>query len=168
MDQVDQYEEDRKRTDSLWRLGTLVGIVAVFLFGVVAICGTAHAKERITGPVPAEVIRVIDGDTIVVRAEPWLGLSIETSVRIWGVDTPELRGKCPEEKVAATKARQVLIDFIGIQRRVVLFDITWGKYAGRVVALVRVADAPESLDVYLIAGGHGRRYFGGKRKGWCK
>jgi hypothetical protein len=35
--------------------------------------GTVSAGETVPGPVPAEVLRVIDGDTIEVAAFIWLG-----------------------------------------------------------------------------------------------
>ncbi|HCX68087.1 MAG TPA: nuclease, partial [Rhodobiaceae bacterium] len=33
----------------------------------------AYAAERMAGPVEAEVVRVVDGDTLVARARIWLG-----------------------------------------------------------------------------------------------
>jgi endonuclease YncB( thermonuclease family) len=46
----------------------------------------------------ATVKRVVDGDTIDVRAELWPQFFIETRIRLAGIDTPELHGKCPEER----------------------------------------------------------------------
>ena len=42
-----------------------------------------------------------DGDTLTVDAEPWPGLTARTSVRVDGIDTPEIRGRCPAEKALA-------------------------------------------------------------------
>ena len=56
--------------------------------------------------VPATVTSVYDGDTIKVEAEVWPGITWTGSVRVLGVDTPELTGKCPEEKAAAVAARE--------------------------------------------------------------
>src|SRR5690606_10793304 len=63
-----------------------------------------RALNRLAGPVPAEVLRVVDGDTIEVRAHVWLGHEVTTLVRIAGIDTPELRGKCAAERTAARRA----------------------------------------------------------------
>ena len=53
------------------------------------------AKESLAGPVPATVERVIDGDTLVVRARIWHGQEIIVRVRLANVDTPELsRSAC--------------------------------------------------------------------------
>ena len=68
-----------------------------------AIAGTA---PTITGPVAAKVIKVYDGDTITVEAYPWPGITANASVRVDGVDTPEIRGKCESEKRKAVEARE--------------------------------------------------------------
>src|SRR5688500_17296733 len=38
---------------------------------------------------PAEVLRVLDGDTFEARVQLWPGLAITTRVRLRGIDTPE-------------------------------------------------------------------------------
>jgi len=64
------------------------------------------ADPAITGPVSAKVIKVYDGDTFTVEAYPWPGLEAKASVRVDGVDTPEIRGKCEAEKKKAIEARE--------------------------------------------------------------
>ncbi len=66
----------------------------------------AWAEPIIIGPVSAKVVKVYDGDTFTVEAYPWPGLEAKASVRIDGVDTPEIRGKCDEEKHKAIEARE--------------------------------------------------------------
>src|SRR5690348_9703714 len=63
------------------------------------------AMDALAGPVTAIVDRVVDGDTIQVRAQIWLGQSLTVRVRIEGVDAPELEARCPEERRMAEKAR---------------------------------------------------------------
>ena len=36
-----------------------------------SVASGAGAADRISGPVEAEILRVIDGDTILVSAKPW-------------------------------------------------------------------------------------------------
>ncbi len=62
-------------------------------------------SETIPGPIPATDLRIIDGDTIVVRARIWLGQDLDTLVRLDGVDAPELKERCPYENRLALKAR---------------------------------------------------------------
>ena len=42
---------------------------------------TARADSDLPGPIPAALVRVIDGDTIEVRARIWLDLDLTTRVR---------------------------------------------------------------------------------------
>lgn len=62
---------------------------------VLSLAAPLHAAEsgkriEIAGPVAAEVIRVIDGDTILVAAKPWPQQTMEVYVRLRGIDAPEL------------------------------------------------------------------------------
>ena len=115
--------------------------------------------------VPATVLSVYDGDTFWVEAEIWPGLTWQGSVRVRGVDTPEIRGKCVGGKVATIAARDFVRSTVG--ETVTLADIEEGKYAGRVVATVLLPDGRD-LAGALIAAGHGRAYDGGRRGPWCR
>ena len=53
-----------------------------------------------------------------------------------------------------------------IGKKVMLFNVKKGKYAGRVVARVQLTDGND-LTTLLVEAGHARPYDGGKRKGWC-
>lgn len=124
------------------------------------------AAERLAGPVEAEVLRVIDGDSMVVRARIWLGQTVEIHVRLAGIDTPELRGKCAEEKERAAAARDALALLVA-EGPVRLSDVETDKYGGRVLARV-ATHRHGDLARALIAGGHARAYEGGARGGWCR
>lgn len=125
----------------------------------------AYAKETLSGPFPAEVLRVVDGDTLDVRITVWLGQYLQTRVRLSGIDTPEKRGKCAEEKQLAREAQQALEKYIETGT-VVLKNVTTGKYAGRVLADVETASG-QPLSELLIQNGFARPYQGKKRLGWC-
>jgi micrococcal nuclease len=56
------------------------------------------------------VIRVIDGNTIRVAIGIWPDEEV-TAIRVRGVDTPELKSKCPEEHALAQKPRRSPRDF---------------------------------------------------------
>ena len=133
--------------------------------GLLAIAAPADAGDQLAGPVPAEVIGVVDGDTLRVRAEIWLDLSIEVLVRIRGIDTPEIRGACELEKELAANATATL-DLAVRERRVVLADIERDKYFGRVVATVATADGVD-LALFMRESGLARAYDGGARLPWC-
>ncbi len=113
---------------------------------------------------PARVLSVYDGDTVKVEAAMWPGLTWTGSVRVEGVDTPEIRGKCEGEKRKAVAAR----DFVRerVSGRIALVNVKRGKYAGRVVARIRLVDGSDLTEL-LIQAKHGRPYDGGRRQGWC-
>ncbi len=121
--------------------------------------------EILSGPIPAEVVRVLDGDTVTVRARIWVGQELEIKVRLAGVDAPELRGRCAMERDQARLARDFLRARIA-GRPVRLYLVQYGKYAGRVLARVEAADGTD-LGAALLAAGLARPYDGGRREPWC-
>ncbi len=123
------------------------------------------AEPIITGPVAAKVIKVYDGDTFTVEAYPWPGLEAKASVRVNGVDTPEIRCKCEAEKQKAIEARE-FVKWLILGEVVFLQNVKHGKYAGRVVADVKLEGGGNLADK-IIDQGLGREYHGGARKGWC-
>lgn len=125
----------------------------------------ARAPATIAGPVEASFIGNYDGDTITVRAWIWPRQSVETSVRLAGIDAPELRGRCESEKQAARAARDRLHALLSQAQRIELHDIELDKYGGRVLARV-VADG-QDMAALLTGEGHARPYAGDTRKGWC-
>lgn len=124
------------------------------------------AGDTLPGPVEAEVLQVVDGDTLAVRALIWLGQTVETRVRIAGMDTPERRGDCEAEKALAEAARQALASLVG-SGTVLLRDISNDKYGGRVLARVEAADGRDARQT-LMAAGLAAPYEGrGPRTDWC-
>jgi micrococcal nuclease len=105
------------RTTPRWSTGRLqliaMGLVLVFLPGLVAACGDSAREPAPVGPTPATrteratVVRIVDGDTIVVDR----GHGPER-VRYIGIDTPELgRPGTPAEPLgeAAAAANEALV-----------------------------------------------------------
>jgi len=146
------------------RSPTIAAVLTAVLLSVSS--APVAARERLPGPVLADVVKVRDGDTLEVRARIWLGQVIGTKVRLAGVDTPELRGRCRRERHMAEAAREFVARKIN-DRQVTLRDIRYGKYAGRVVARVITARGVD-LGEALIAAGLGRRYRGRRRGSWCE
>jgi len=114
-----------------------------------------------------EIMRVYDGDTFTARFNIWINQHVTSSVRVLGVDTPELgyRAKCESENEKAIQARDFVIK--ALEKENVLVDVVGAdKYGGRVDAWVYVDGV--GLDKLLIEAGLGRLYLGKKRKGWCE
>ena len=75
----------------------------VFLLFLAA--SPAVAGERLAGPYKAQVVEVIDGDTFRARVHIWLGQDSEMLIRLDGIDTPELHGRCAQERTLSQQAR---------------------------------------------------------------
>lgn len=115
---------------------------------------------------PAEVLRVIDGDTFEARVRVWPGIEITTRVRLRGIDAPELRrAQCAAERekaIAARDALQAILD----QGEVGISSVAYDKYGGRVLADASTRTTPD-IAAALIETDLVRRYDGGRRAPWC-
>jgi endonuclease YncB( thermonuclease family) len=116
----------------------------------------------------AQILRVSDGDTIVIAA-PFLPqpLKPELAVRIYGVDTPEKghRAQCPAEAQRGEMATQFTKQLVqsGQKFQVTLYG--WDKFGGRVLGDVIVNG--QSVRAGLIANGLAREYYGEAKQSWC-
>lgn len=114
----------------------------VFLIGAinaVTISGALAGPKVLPGPIMAVVERVVDGDTIDVRARVWLDMDMHVRVRLADIDAPELRSRCELERLEADALRVSLArELTGA--RVTLHEVQPGKYHGRVIAQVRRLD----------------------------
>lgn len=145
------------------RISGLFWIGVFSAANLMAATSPVHAKDRIAGPIPAVIERVVDGDTVKVRARIWIEQEIEVSVRIADIDAPELfRPKCPREKMRARQAQDFVSAFFA-NGTAFLHDVENGKYAGRVVARLTNSDG-EDLGTALVAQNHA---VAAKRGAWC-
>lgn len=118
---------------------------------------------------PAEIIKVTDGDTVVIAA-PYLPapLKPQLAVRIYGVDTPEKgsRAKCTAEDQKGQAASKFTAKAVkqSTKQQVVIYD--WDKYGGRVLGDVILNG--QSLRAMLIQNGYAREYYGEAKKSWCQ
>ncbi|WP_339759525.1 thermonuclease family protein [uncultured Hoeflea sp.] len=132
-------------------------------------CGLVKAADaadrqwrNITGPVTAQIVRIIDGDTIEVDAHPWPGHAVRVSVRLRGIDTPERRSRCPGQRAAAQLARNELERLVSAVPTVELINVAGGKYYGRVLADMKAGS--RDIASAMLASGLARPYQGGKRR----
>jgi endonuclease YncB( thermonuclease family) len=114
---------------------------------------------------PAEVLRVIDGDTFEARVHVWPGLDVTTKVRLRNIDAPELHARCADEATKAQAARTALETMLAASP-VTVSRIGIDKYGGRVDALAATNDTPD-VSAALLNGGFARSYDGGRRGSWC-
>lgn len=100
-----------------------------------------------------------------MRAHIWLGTAIETSIRIDGIDAPEIKGKCKKETAMAKAARQEIV-MLTKNGAVAIYNIRHEKYAGRVLAEVKTVDGTDLVQ-HMLDKRLARPYQGQKRQGWC-
>src|SRR5262245_6791871 len=154
---------------TVYRASNLPGLAAVLLLTFAAADESTPvsrrlASEALAGPVTATVERVVDGDTIDVIAHIWLGQTLAVRVRIDGVDAPEMKAHCAEERRMAVAARDYL------DRRLSGLDVTltsvvYDKYGGRVRA--SISDGRGDIAHALISTGLARVYRGERRLSLC-
>jgi endonuclease YncB( thermonuclease family) len=113
----------------------------------------------------AEVLKTLDGDTFEARVQVWPGIDITTKVRLRGIDAPELKARCAEERSKAETARHALESILA-QGSVAISRVGLDKFGGRVDANVSTQSTPD-VGASLLQAGVARSYGGGYRGSWC-
>lgn len=111
-----------------------------------------------------KVIKVIDGDTIKVWHDTVPEHLRETNVRLAGIDTPEIRGKCERERILAQEAKSYIEETLNSAHNVVFDVIDRGKY-GRYLVVVHADHI--NINKSLIEKGLAYEYYGGIKQSWC-
>jgi endonuclease YncB( thermonuclease family) len=116
----------------------------------------------------AKIIRVNDGDTVVIAA-PFLPapLKPELAVRVFGVDTPEKghRALCPSEAQRGEAATAFTKNAVASTQRHQVIIYGWDKFGGRILGDMILNGV--SLRAELIRNGFAREYFGEAKQSWC-
>ncbi len=134
-------------------------IIAILVFQV-------QSKPQYGTVMASKIISIYDGDTFRVNIDllpPIIGRNIP--IRMNGIDTPEIRGKCQYEKNIAIKARDFVRDKLNNAEEIKLTNLQRGKYF-RIIANVMVDGV--SLEQELLDNGLAYNYNGGKKLSWCK
>ena len=108
----------------------------------------------------AKIVRLVDGDTVDVDIDLGMAITTRQRLRLFGINTPEVRGP---EKVAGHAATQHLADLLVRYRHEGESDIVVqtrkdkrGKF-GRYLASLIGADQdgnPVDLNMKMVADGH--------------
>lgn len=141
----------------------------VITLASLVIASSSYAQKTPQGVLyDAKIIRVTDGDTVVIAA-PYLPppLKPEIAVRVFGVDTPEkgFRGQCDSEKQRGEAASVFTKNAINSTQKhqVVLYG--WDKFGGRILGDLLLNGV--SLRAELIKNGFAREYYGDAKQSWC-
>ena len=143
-------------------------VVAIFAANF-SMMGAAVGKTPTGVTYDTTIIRVSDGDTIVISAPSLPApLKPQLAVRIFGVDTPEKghRAQCPREAAEGERASAWTKDLVKSGKRFQVVLYGWDKFGGRVLGDILVDG--QSVRSGLIAAGLAREYYGDKKKTWCE
>ena len=106
-----------------------------------------------------------DGDTCYIIYESLPESLQKMSIRVLGIDTPEIKGNCNKEKELALEAREFANSVFKAAKNIEFKDLKWDKYGGRVLSNVYL-DGKLYADL-IIAKGLAKSYDGGKKISWC-
>ena len=110
---------------------------------------------------------IADGDTIKTTLNLPCPLCY-VSIRILGIDTPESTylAKCPAELAKGREAKRFLTDLVKGHGTMIVRDVKWDKYGGRIDANVEIDN--KNIADLLLAAGLAKTYNGqGPKPDWC-
>ena len=105
----------------------------LLLFGILLLAGCAthpQTQDKLYPDVKvSRLLRVIDGDTFACDINEHSAIAGKNiSIRLRGINTPELRSKDPEERLSAIFEKQRLSDLLTNARVIELRNIDRDKY----------------------------------------
>lgn len=117
------------------------------------------------------VVKVYDGDTITIATKlPIIPVDQQPvyrfSVRLNGIDTPEMKGSDDEEKECARRAKEFMIENV-MNKQVKLEDVQLEKY-GRLLATV-ISPDNKNMNELMVQKRYAVKYDGGTKicpKSW--
>lgn len=123
---------------------------------ILCLCVSTEAAEPTPFIYPVSTYRVVDGDTIAVTLDLGFGIQYSTSVRLAGLNAPEITGReRPAGLMVATRVQRWMEQHPQIFVQYVAED----AYAGRIVGTV-LTPSGESLNTWLLQTGQAIPYDG--------
>ena len=102
-----------------------------------------------------EIVRVYDGDTVTCVIDLGCNVSITETVRLYGIDTPEIRG---EEREEGLKSRTRLLELLANENITIkTYKDKTGKY-GRLLGTFFVGEEMLSVNEQLVLENFAERY----------
>ena len=142
----------------------LLILVLVGIFLAIMYSYSEAASKTYGTVVVSQLVSVYDGDTFKVNIDGWPDIvGKKISIRIYGIDTPEIRGTSGQVKELALKAKSLSKSRLESAQTITLRNMRRGKYF-RIIADVYVDHV--HLGELLIRRGLAKEYHGGKRPKW--
>ena len=115
-------------------------------------------------------VDVYDGDTITVAFKPFSGVDFyKFRIRLFGIDTPEIRTRNLKEKEIGIQVRDFLREII-LNKIIIIKCREFDKY-GRLLSYIYLNDCDNmipdnSINHLLVKKNYAKIYDGGKKKEW--
>ena len=110
----------------------------------------------------AEVLRIVDGDTLDARIDLGFNVHVNKRIRLMGIDTWESRTRDQDEKAKGLAAKFRLIELLQSEgNKFKLVSHGTGKF-GRVLGDIEIS-VGNVCDI-LVEEGHAYSYFGGNKE----
>lgn len=111
-----------------------------------------------------KINRVVDGDTVDARIDLGFSVHINVRIRVYGIDTPEVRTRDLEEKARGKAASARMKEILANADSVSVKSLGVDKF-GRCLGILMVEGGGTKYNVaeQLIKEGYGVEYLGGKR-----
>lgn len=114
----------------------------------------------------AELENVVDGDTIDIKIDLGFDIILTRRLRIYNVDTPELKSSNETEREMAKYVKDVVLRILTGKQLYIKTIKVADKY-GRYVADIYIDGVEGSFSDFLIKKGFAKQYDGkGKRESW--
>lgn len=122
----------------------------------------------------AEVLAVVDGDTVDLRIDLGFDIHHKIRVRLYGVNTPESRTSNKEEKALGMKAKAFTKDWLSNHKWVFVNTIPdkndkYGRILAEIWSCENLSDPKAAcLNKDIIQAGFAREYYGVGDKTWTE
>lgn len=100
----------------------------------------------------ADVVRVVDGDTVDVMLDLGFGVKKKERLRLAGINAPETRTRDKLEKSKGLAAKDWLIDILNKENNRIM--VATGKEKGKFGRYIAVLHQDMANDEYKAKGGH--------------
>ncbi|MBX9831410.1 thermonuclease family protein [Candidatus Babeliales bacterium] len=143
--------------------GLVFGALLVFSTSLFSASRASKGPKTYGNAVVSKLVKVYDGDTFTVQVDGWPEIIREVSVRVFGIDTPEMKDKDPVVKQKAQEAKEFSKGVLEAAKVIELRELQRDKYF-RILAKVYVDG--QNLAEMLIAANLAVSYDGGTKQNW--